>query len=254
MSASCTRSETPAEQNSGLIASRLVAHVMRTTAPSGGPHDHPAHRETTVNHSVRIMRRPRQAWPPTTRTVAAIITAGALALLAAACSGSPSSTSSGGSSNAGGSANSKALLFARCVRAHGVPGFPDPNSAGQFNKTAMQQLATSNSRYQAATQTCGHLLPNSGGGPSQAEVRQEWNGMASFARCIRSHGVPNWPDPTPYPPDPERATFILPASIQPVPPTISKVEVCLRLVPNNEVVGHIDNDNWQAAQEAMAGQ
>jgi hypothetical protein len=47
---------------------------------------------------------------------------------------------------------------------------------------------------------------------------------------------------------------MLPASIQPIPQTISKMDVCLRLVPNNEVVGHIDNDNWQAAQQAMAGQ
>ena len=78
--------------------------------------------------------------------------------------------------------------------------------------------------------------------------------MASFARCMRSHGAPNWPDPTPYPPRPSEPTFQLPASIQPTPQTISKVEVCLRLVPNNEVVGHIDNDNWMAAQQAMAGQ
>jgi hypothetical protein len=44
------------------------------------------------------------------------------------------------------------------------------------------------------------------------------------------------------------------AGFQPVPQTISKMDVCLRLVPNNEVVGHIDNDNWQAAQQVMAGQ
>ena len=51
----------------------------------------------------------------------------------------------------------------------------------------------------------------------------------------------------------EDTTFILPASIQPVPQIISKIDVCLRLVPNNEAVGHIDNDNWAAAQQAMAG-
>jgi hypothetical protein len=196
-------------------------------------------------------RRLRRPWPPT-RTAAAIIATAALALLAAACSGSPPPTGPGGSTNAAGSANSQALAYARCVRSHGVPNFPDPNSAGEFGKTTLQQLAASNSQFQTATQACGHLLP-SGGGPSAAEVRQEWNGMASFARCMRSHGVPNWPDPTPYPPDRSRPTFMLPASIQPVPPIISKVDECLRLVPNNETVGHIDNDNWQAAQQAMAG-
>jgi hypothetical protein len=117
----------------------------------------------------------------------------------------------------------------------------------------MDRLSASNSEYQTATQACAHLLPN-GGGPTAAAVRQEWTGMASFARCMRSHGVPNWPDPTPYPPRPSDPTFMLPASIQPVRQTIAKMDVCLRLVPNNAVVGHIDNDNWLAAQQAMAGQ
>jgi hypothetical protein len=70
---------------------------------------------------------------------------------------------------------------------------------------------------------------------------------------MRSHGVPNWPDPTPYPPEPERPTFNLPASIAPTPAIISTMDVCQRLVPNNNVVGHIDNDSWQSAQQQMAG-
>lgn len=206
-----------------------------------------------MNQSTRVMGRPRRAQPPTARTAAAIIAA-AMALLLAACSASPSPTDSVSSANAAGSAFSKGLAYARCVRSHGVPDFPDPNSAGQFNKTTVQQLSAGNAQYQTATQTCAHLLPNSGGGPTAAELRQEWTGMASFARCMRSHGVPNWPDPTRYPQDPSRPTFILPGSIQPTPPTISKMDVCLRLVPNNAVVGHIDNDSWQAAQQAMTGQ
>jgi len=187
------------------------------------------------------------------RTVPVIIATTAVVLLAA-CSASPSSTGSGGSSDAAGSASSKALAYARCVRSHGVPNFPDPNSAGEFNKTTLARLAASNSQYPTASHACAHLLPNSGGGPTAAEVRQEWNGMASFARCMRSHGVPNWPDPTAYPPEPSRPTFILPASIQPVPKTISKMQICLRLVPNNDVIGHIDNDDWATAQQQMAGQ
>jgi hypothetical protein len=189
----------------------------------------------------------------TTRAAAAIIAAAALALTSAACTGSPSSAGSGGSSRAGGSVTG-ALAYARCVRSHGVPDFPDPDSAGQFSKNTLQRLSVSNSRYETATLACAHLLPDSGGGPTAAQLRQEWNGMASFARCMRAHGEPSWPDPTAYPPDPSRPTFMLPADIQPTPPTISKMEVCLRLVPNNAAVGHIDNDSWQAAQQAMAGQ
>jgi hypothetical protein len=68
---------------------------------------------------------------PAARAAAAIIATAGLTLLAA-CSGS-SSTGSGGSANAGGPANSpsansqKALAFSRCVRARGVPNWPDPS-------------------------------------------------------------------------------------------------------------------------------
>jgi len=206
-----------------------------------------------MNHSTRAMRRPPRARPPTARTAAAIIATTALALLAAACSGSPSPAGPGSSPNAGGSANSHLLAFAQCMRSHGVPSFPDPSSSG-FSKTTLNQVAGSSSQYQAATQTCQHLLPNGGSGPTPAEVRQEWSGMLNFSRCMHSHGVPNWPDPIPYPPYPNEPTFIVPASIQPTPPIISKMHECLRLVPHNDVVGHIDNNNWQAAQQAMAGQ
>ena len=205
--------------------------------------------------STRVMRRRRRARQPAARTPAAIIAIAALALLAAACSASPSSTGSGSSTTASGSADSKAIAYAGCVRSHGVPDFPDPNSSGGFDKTSLSQLAAGNSQFQNATRNCAHLLPSgSGSKDTEAGVRQEWNGMLSFARCMRSHGEPNWPDPTPYPPRPSDPTFNLPASIQPIPRVISKMDECLRLVPNNAVVGHIDNNNWMAAQQQMAGQ
>jgi hypothetical protein len=200
-----------------------------------------------MNHSPVLRRAGGLA------VLAVTAAAAGLAVLVAACGGSPSSPGRAGSSNAGGSPNSQALAYSSCVRSHGVPNFPDPNSSGEFDKAALNQLAASNSQYETATQTCGHLLPNNGGGPTPAEVRQEWSGMLNFARCMRSHGVPTWPDPVPYPPNPQRPTFILPASIQPVPQVISKMDECLRLVPNNEVLGHIDNDSWMTVQQEMAG-
>jgi hypothetical protein len=70
---------------------------------------------------------------------------------------------------------------------------------------------------------------------------------------MRSHGVANWPGPTAYPPDPSRPTFDLPSSIQPTQQVIAKLDECLRLVPNNAVVGHIDNDSWSSVQQQLAG-
>ena len=193
---------------------------------------------------------------PTARTPAVIIATTTLTLLTAACGGHPAAANAG-AANAGStaspvSAGTQAVAFSNCVRSNGVPNFPDPGSGGQLPKETARQLGVSDSRYQAATSACQHLLPNGGGGPTAAEVRQEWNGMLSFARCMRSHGVPNWPDPTPYPQNPQRPTFIVPASIQPVPAVISKMYACQRLVPHNFVGGHIDNDNWQSVSLAMA--
>jgi hypothetical protein len=142
----------------------------------------------------RVIRRPRRVWPPAARTAAAIIATVGVALLAA-CSGSPSSTGSGGSSNAGGSANSQLLAFTSCMRSHGVPNYPDPGSSGKVPNTTPQQLGVSSSQYQAAENACGHLLPNGGSGPTQAQVQQYRNTMLIYARCMRSRGVPNFPDP-----------------------------------------------------------
>jgi hypothetical protein len=129
-----------------------------------------------------------------------IIATACVVLLAAACGGSPSSTVAAGSSNAHASTHSqsadtqKALAYSRCMRSHGVSAFPDPNRSGAIPKIGLQQLGVSSSQFQAAQSVCQHLLPN-GGQSSQAQDQQMMNAMYSFARCVRSHGVPNWPDP-----------------------------------------------------------
>ena len=158
-----------------------------------------------MNDSIRVMRRPRRAWPPAARTAAAIIATAGLAVLAAACS-SPSSTGSGGASNAGGSASSpSAVAYSHCMRSHGVPNFPDPPSGGGVPKGSAQQFGVSSSQLRAAQTACQQLYPNDGGSIQQCEttgdcpqalVQQALNVMRKYARCMRAHGVPNWPDPT----------------------------------------------------------
>jgi len=94
------------------------------------------------------------------------------------------------------------------MRSHGVPDYPDPDSGGQLPKTGAQPLGVSTSQYQAAQQACRHLLP-AGGALQQQEhqcmqnsdcppalVQQMMTGDLKLARCMRSHGVPNFPDPT----------------------------------------------------------
>jgi hypothetical protein len=135
--------------------------------------------------------------------------AAAVALLAAACTRSPSSTGSGGSSNAVGSTNSpSALAFSACMRAHGVTNFPDPNPEGRPLEVDAQQLGVSDGLYQSAEDACQDLLPTGGslqqrlhqcllyGAFPPTLVQPLMTLERKYAECIRSHGVPNFPDPS----------------------------------------------------------
>jgi hypothetical protein len=88
------------------------------------------------------------------------------------------------------------LAFSQCMRSNGMPNFPDPQRfVGGNVKLTIHQLAPS----QAALSACGHLLPTNGGSGSQETAQQTRTRLAdelSFARCMRSHGVSRFPDPT----------------------------------------------------------
>lgn len=120
------------------------------------------------------------------------VTAG-IVMLAAACGGSPSSTSNTGVSGQ----FQQDLAFTQCMRSHGLPDFPDPNANGHgFGNQQQQNQERSNPHLGTAYSACQHLLPSapSSNGtkviPSQAQ-------LVRFSRCMRSHGVPNYPDPNP---------------------------------------------------------
>jgi hypothetical protein len=153
-----------------------------------------------MNHSTRLIRRAQRARPPTARAAAVIIATAALALPAGAFGETPSSTLASGSTNARASTLSRstnvqeALDYSHCMRTHGVPSFPDPNRGGVIPKVGLQQLGVSSAAFQAAQKTCQHLLPNLGQS-SQAWDQHTMNALWKFARCVRSHGVANWPDP-----------------------------------------------------------
>ena len=132
----------------------------------------------------------------------------ALALPAAACGGS-SSPGAAGRGSPGNSASASAVAYSACMRLHGVPEYPDPGSDGNLPKGTAQDFGVSNSQYQAAERACRHLLPNSDtrftasltqclmtGDCPHAVVQRALTEGLNFARCMRNHGVPNWPDPT----------------------------------------------------------
>jgi hypothetical protein len=139
----------------------------------------------------------------------ALVAVVGLSLLAAACGGgSPgakvaqigttSSAKGSGSPSASGSGSPTA--FAACMRSHGVPNFPDPDSQGHFKITGGVSngktfgVDTNSAQFKAADRACRKLQPN-GGRPTAAQQQQEQQQMLKYAQCMRSHGVPKFPDP-----------------------------------------------------------
>jgi hypothetical protein len=140
----------------------------------------------------------------------ALVAVVGLSMLAAACGGgstgakvaqvgTTSSTKGSGSSSASRAGNPTA--YSACMRSHGVPNFPDPDSKGRIKITSgvsangqKTGVDVHSPQFDRARKACDNLLPN-GGRPTAAEQQQEQQQMLKFAQCMRSHGVPKFPDP-----------------------------------------------------------
>jgi hypothetical protein len=148
-------------------------------------------------------RRIRSPWALPMAVTALATAAVAVATLLVACGGGsdgsgvaslPSQTSGAPGSSPSGASGGDPLAYSRCMRAHGVENFPDPNSKGeiQLNATPGNGLGPDDPQMQAATKACQSLMP----GPSDAERQRLYESGLKFARCMRSHGV-QMPDPQP---------------------------------------------------------
>lgn len=140
-----------------------------------------------------------------------------IALLVAGCGGSSSSPSvahlstgtSGDSPASGGGSSSpesrasvqqKMVAYAQCMRTHGVPEFPEPTEGKLLLHSSDKNgkvtgLNPESAQFQAAQKVCGKLAPNGGKPPSAAEQTKMQQQALKFSQCMRSHGVPNFPDP-----------------------------------------------------------
>jgi hypothetical protein len=56
-------------------------------------------------------------------------------------------------------ARAQGLSFAQCVRAHGVPNFPDPASDGRIPDPATVGINQGSPKFRAANQACGKYRP-----------------------------------------------------------------------------------------------
>lgn len=134
-----------------------------------------------------------------------------VALLTGACSGgsansrgvrtssSPSISSDSATSAATGRSSTyqKGVAYARCMRAHGVPNFPDPLPNGGFALSPDVTGGTHGQvspQYQAAEKACASLYPL--GVQSPQRQQQALHRLLKVTACMRSHGLKNFPDPT----------------------------------------------------------
>jgi hypothetical protein len=145
--------------------------------------------------------RPSQRW-----AAAAV----ALGLTVTACSGgskSPTVPTAGSqltaaAASAGGSGASRstplaeAEAYSECIRSHGVLNFPDPvltPGGGYGYRTT--GIDPHSAAFQGALQAC-KALPSPWQSTGQELSSAQQQAWLNWSKCIRGHGVPNFPDPT----------------------------------------------------------
>ncbi len=121
-----------------------------------------------------------------------------------ASTGPGSATGSAGASSGSQSPEAAALAYARCMRSHGVPSFPDPSPGGDFELDSGSGVNPASPVFRTAQGECKALAPNLGGPPSvthpSAPVLARFLGIA---QCMRRQGIGGFPDPrTSVPADP----------------------------------------------------
>ena len=145
------------------------------------------------------------------RPVVALALAGLIGLVSAGCGSNASSKSaaassttatssaSTGATSSAGTATSgadhkltkqeKAVKFAECMRANGVPHFPDPDPKGDSNFG----VDVPKDVFVKAVDACKALKPP--GALSSKRTAKEQSASLRFAQCVRDHGVKDFPDP-----------------------------------------------------------
>jgi hypothetical protein len=129
------------------------------------------------------------------------------ALLASGCGGgSPSAsvaqlgtTTTSGAAGGSSSNTGSPVAYTHCMRAHGIPDFPDPNPQGGFSVggSPNSDLNPDSPGFQNANADCQRFTPTSGlgHGPSPAQIALAQTQALRFSGCMRSHGVADFPDP-----------------------------------------------------------
>jgi len=159
------------------------------------------------------------------RTAVAAAAVGLAALTACSSGTGGTAGAAGQGTHAGpsGSGYDSVESITRCFRQHGDPGFPDPvydPGDGRWHfGTSPGSLPSS------ARQACQNLFP--AGNPSPPVPQAEFQELLQFARCMRQHGVHDWPDPA------VSGDFALPHNLlTKTPASDAAMSACSRYIPS----------------------
>ena len=128
------------------------------------------------------------------RPFAALALVALISVISAGCgSNVASDTGTASSSGTGGNKKAtdqdKAVKFAECIRANGVPHFPDPDAKGE----SAFGIDVSPAVWQKAVDACKDLEPP--GALSGKRSPKQQSDALRFAECVRENGVKDFPDP-----------------------------------------------------------
>jgi hypothetical protein len=169
----------------------------------------------------------RRTWP--LAALAVVVLTGAGCGSSTSTSTNPGSdtgaaASSGAGADKGLSAHEKAVKFAECMRANGVPHFPDPDPKGETNFG----VDVSRDVWLKAVDACKALKPP--GALSSKRTPKQQSAALRFAQCVRDHGVKDFPDPVNG--EPMIDTYKIPSSNKPGGMTIlnAATQTCGRIL------------------------
>ena len=163
------------------------------------------------------------------RLIPTVVIAAAVAVLAAGCGGgsSPPPRPDAAATDPA----RQIVAFAGCMRSHGLSSYPDPKvseSVGHISVTISPGGLDPNSpAFKSAARACGHLMPG-GGGPAGGNSPQQLAQVLQFAACMRSHGVPSFPDPD------HDGAITLPSSVDQQAPQFQRAtKACANVEPSS---------------------
>ncbi|MFI7130141.1 hypothetical protein ACIBQ1_30915 [Nonomuraea sp. NPDC050153] len=159
-----------------------------------------------------------------------------VALGAVACAGSegPARTVASVAPQVGGTASQAAtdskgdaLAFAKCMRANGMPDFPDPKPG---KGPAFSPELVNSPQFKAAEKSCKQFQPPAPAEPPAIEDSWPVSDKLKYAKCMRENGVPSFPDPD------DNGGFVFPqnGTVDPASEQFEKAEqACKQYQPQN---------------------